>query len=133
MRRLVLVGNPNVGKSALFTRLTGIHTTVSNYAGTIAPVVKNLWGLPESAILPIVMGFLRKDVAAGMLVPLHLSAPQLMTACVLLSLTFPCVATLAVLFSELGWRDTVKSVLLMLITSVLFGAVAHFLFQHIAG
>lgn len=34
MKKLVLIGNPNVGKSALFTRLTGIHTAVSNYAGT---------------------------------------------------------------------------------------------------
>ena len=31
---LVLVGNPNVGKSALFGRLTGQYVTVSNYPGT---------------------------------------------------------------------------------------------------
>lgn len=32
--RLVLVGAPNVGKSALFGRLTGIYAVVSNYPGT---------------------------------------------------------------------------------------------------
>lgn len=33
-RKVLLVGNPNVGKSALFTRLTGVHAFSSNYPGT---------------------------------------------------------------------------------------------------
>ena len=33
-RRLLLVGQPNVGKSLLFTRLTNRYATVSNYPGT---------------------------------------------------------------------------------------------------
>lgn len=33
-QRLVLVGNPNVGKSVLFGALTGTYVTVSNYPGT---------------------------------------------------------------------------------------------------
>ena len=31
---LVLVGNPNVGKSVLFTKLTGKFVIISNYPGT---------------------------------------------------------------------------------------------------
>lgn len=33
-RRILMVGNPNVGKSALFNRLTGSYVIVSNYPGT---------------------------------------------------------------------------------------------------
>ncbi len=33
-KKLLLVGNPNVGKSALFTRITGVHAVSSNYPGT---------------------------------------------------------------------------------------------------
>ena len=32
--QILLVGNPNVGKSVLFNALTGAYTTVSNYPGT---------------------------------------------------------------------------------------------------
>ena len=39
-RRIVLVGNPNVGKSALFTALTGHHVTVSNYPGTTVEITR---------------------------------------------------------------------------------------------
>ena len=31
---VLLVGQPNVGKSVLFSRLTGVRTIVSNYPGT---------------------------------------------------------------------------------------------------
>ncbi len=36
--KVVLVGNPNVGKSVLFNVLTGAYTTVSNYPGTSVEV-----------------------------------------------------------------------------------------------
>ncbi len=100
-------------------------------AAITAPLVTHLWGLPRNAILPIVMGFLRKDIAAGLLVPLHLTLPQLMTGTVLLSLTFPCIATFIVLFHELGWRNALKSIGVMLLTATVFGAVANVLFHWI--
>src|SRR5438132_9968594 len=39
-RPLVLVGTPNVGKSALFGALTGRYATVSNYPGTTVETVR---------------------------------------------------------------------------------------------
>jgi len=38
--RIALVGNPNVGKSVVFGRLTGRYATVSNYPGTTVSVTK---------------------------------------------------------------------------------------------
>jgi ferrous iron transport protein B len=38
--RVALVGNPNVGKSVIFGRLTGRYVTVSNYPGTTVAVTK---------------------------------------------------------------------------------------------
>jgi len=37
---LAIVGNPNVGKSVLFNRLTGAYVTVSNYPGTTVEVAR---------------------------------------------------------------------------------------------
>ncbi len=39
---VVLVGNPNVGKSALFGALTGTYVTVSNYPGTTVELSEGL-------------------------------------------------------------------------------------------
>lgn len=38
--KIMLVGTPNVGKSVLFNRLTGLYVTVSNYPGTTVEVSK---------------------------------------------------------------------------------------------
>ena len=34
LRKVGIVGNPNVGKSVIFNKLTGAYVTVSNYPGT---------------------------------------------------------------------------------------------------
>lgn len=34
MKKILLIGNPNVGKSAIFSHLTGVSVTTSNYPGT---------------------------------------------------------------------------------------------------
>ena len=42
MAAVVLLGNPNVGKSALFGALTGTYVTVSNYPGTTVEVTRGM-------------------------------------------------------------------------------------------
>ena len=43
-RRIVLVGNPNVGKSVFFNALTGLYVDVSNFPGTTVDVIQGRWG-----------------------------------------------------------------------------------------
>lgn len=43
-RRIVLVGNPNVGKSVFFNALTGIYVDVSNYPGTTLEISSGKYG-----------------------------------------------------------------------------------------
>ena len=49
-RRILLVGNPNVGKSVLFKNLTGRYVTVSNYPGTTVEVVRARTRLDEGPV-----------------------------------------------------------------------------------
>ena len=39
---VILVGNPNVGKSVIFNALTGSYVTVSNYPGTTVDISKGI-------------------------------------------------------------------------------------------
>jgi len=103
------------------------HLNVFEFiAGLTAPVISGLLGLPREAIVAIVIGFLRKDVAVGMLTPLALSVKQLIVACVVLSMFFPCVATFTVMLKELGWRDMLKATGIMIVTSLLVGGLVNF-------
>lgn len=38
MRKVILIGSPNSGKSLLFNRLTGLHQKVANFPGVTVEV-----------------------------------------------------------------------------------------------
>lgn len=101
-----------------------IFEFVSNFT---APVVKSLFGLPKESVSAIAIGFLRKDVAVGMLGTMDLTVKQLVVACTVLSMFFPCIATFVVLIRELGVKDMLKSLVVMLISSMVVGGVLNFI------
>jgi len=88
-----------------------------------SPVIHNLWGLPEGTMPAMLMGFLRKDIAIGMLAPLDLTTKQLVIACTVLAIYFPCMATFIVMLRELGLKDMLKSALLMIGTATVVGTL----------
>ena len=88
-----------------------------------APVVSGLFGLPREAVTALVIGFLRKDVALGMLAPLALSANQLVVGSVVLAMFFPCIATFVVLLRELGVVNMLKSAGVMISAALITGGI----------
>lgn len=90
-----------------------------------APVITKVFGLPPEAISALLVGFLRKDVAIGMLVPLGLNFRQLIVASAVLTIYFPCVATFIVLLKELGIRDMIKSAIIMIFTALIVGGAVN--------
>lgn len=85
------------------------------------PVISGLFGLPGEAVGALVIGFLRKDVAVGMLAPLGLDPVQLIVASVVLVIYFPCAATFVVMFKELGLRDMFTALMIMIVVVVVVG------------
>jgi len=92
-------------------------------ADVTAPVLTGLWGLPKETITALVVGFLRKDVAIGMLAPLALTAKQLVISSTVLAMLFPCVATFVILGRELGVRDLLKAVGIMIAAALIMGSL----------
>lgn len=89
----------------------------------MTPLMQGWFGLPGTAVPALMAGFLRKDLAVGMLVPLALTPAQLTVAVTVLALYFPCAATFAVLLKELGVKDMLKAALVMILTAMLAGAL----------
>ena len=92
-----------------------------------APLVTRIFGLPKEAVVAMAIGFLRKDVAVGMLGTLDLSPEQLVVATTVLAMFFPCVATFIVLWKELGGPDTLKSIGIMIVSSIIAGGTLNLL------
>ena len=97
-------------------------------ANVFSPILTGLWGLPKETISAMLVGFLRKDVAVGMLAPLGLTTKQLVIACTILAIYFPCMATFMVMVKELGIKDMAKSAGIMIFTAITVGTIMNFLF-----
>jgi len=92
-------------------------------AGFTAPVIKNVLGLPEESVTAIIIGLLRKDAALGMLALSPMTAKQMVIGSVVLTMSFPCVATIIVLFRELGLKDFFKSTAIMITSALVVGGI----------
>ncbi|MEA3488986.1 MAG: ferrous iron transporter B [Candidatus Omnitrophota bacterium] len=92
-----------------------------------APVLSGMWGLPRETISAMLIGFLRKDVAVGMLGSLDLTTKQLVIACTILAVYFPCMATFVVMVREIGAKDMAKAAGLMILTAVIVGMALNIL------
>ena len=123
MRSFLREAVPVVLLGVLVVNLLYFVGLFDSLARLAAPVMTRVLGLPEEAVVAMAVGFLRKDVAVGMLGALDLTAGQLTVAVTVLAMLFPCIATFVVLWKQLGWADLGKSVLLMLASSLIVGAV----------
>jgi len=55
MKKILLMGNPNVGKSVIFSRLTGVNVIASNYPGTTVEYTKGYmrWGEEKVEVIDV--------------------------------------------------------------------------------
>ena len=104
----------------IYFKLFDFFTTLAS------PIITGLFGLPKEAVVALAIGFLRKDIAVGMLMPLGLSAKQLFIAATLLAISFPCIATFAVLLKELGLKSLIKAVAIMIAVSLIVGTLLNY-------
>jgi len=105
--------------------MVGFMTALTNL---LAPIISTMLGLPNDAVGALLLGFLRKDIATAMLAPLHLSPSQLVVACTVLAVSFPCIATFVVLLKELGIKDMLKIISLMIILAITVGTLLNLIF-----
>jgi ferrous iron transport protein B len=114
---------PFVLLGVFFVNLLYVFGVFALLGRIIGPVTSRLLGLPFEAVGALLIGFLRKDLAVGMLAPLGLTVKQLTIACVVLTMSFPCIATFAVLLKELGFVDMLKAAFIMLCSAVAVGSI----------
>ena len=98
-------------------------------AVVLSPIFQGFLGLPPETAIPIVMGVFRKDIAMGLLIPIGLSASQMLIAVVVLAMTFPCIATFIILWKELGSKRMLMSSGIMISAALITGGLLNLFFK----
>ncbi len=100
--------------------LTGAMDWLGN---VLAPALTGVFGVPEETVAPLVAGFLRKDLAIGLLGGIELTAWQMFTSVVILSIYFPCLATVMLMLKEENWKEFLATMLVLVVTVFVFGGL----------
>ncbi|AKB84155.1 Ferrous iron transport protein B [Methanococcoides methylutens MM1] len=114
VREFVYVAFPLlVAGSALLGLLDAVGV-LDVFENAVEPVSVGLFGLPAFAATALIFGILRKEMALQILAVLAgtanfaqvLTPIQMYSFAVITTIYVPCVATIAILKHELGWKDT---------------------------
>lgn len=104
--------------------------------GPLSFVTEDMLGLPAVTAIAFIVGILRKEMAVGMLAILfgcsvselgaYLAPEQFVVFGVVMAVFMPCIATLAVMGRELGWKDTLMVCAASICTAILIGTAFNF-------
>jgi len=131
IRGFLLEAIPFVFLGILLVNILYVAGIMKILASILAPIFSGILGLPKEAAATLIIGFLRKDIATGLLAPLHLTPEQLVVATTVLAIYFPCIATFVVLSKEIGVKGMIKIGILMVTLAFLVGGIQHLLLQTI--
>ena len=90
-------------------------------------------GLPAVTIIAFLVGILRKEMAYGMLLILlgepltaFMTPDQFVVFGVVMAIYMPCLATIATMAKEMGWKDTILISCVSITVAVLTGSLFNF-------
>ena len=129
VREFIVDAFPFVIMGVLIVNLLQYVQFFNAVSAFFEPVLKNILGLPREAVFPLSIGFLRKDIAAGLLIPLHLTLKQSIVACVVLAMSFPCIATFIIFLKELGLKYLIAATAIMISATLVVGGLLNFILR----
>ena len=105
----------------------------------LQPAVSLVLGLPAVAGVTLILGIVRKELALELLIALavaqygaaaknllvFMTPLQIFVFALVLTIYVPCVATVAVLGRELGWKNAILIMIFTIILAVAIGALAY--------
>jgi ferrous iron transport protein B len=90
----------------------------------LSPLFVGWFGVPSETVGPLIAAFLRKDLAVAQLSAIEMTKYQMISAVVLVSIYFPCVATFAMMLRE-GWKELLGSIAVLAVVVTLYGGLLH--------
>ncbi|MEM3581110.1 MAG: ferrous iron transport protein B [Candidatus Bathyarchaeia archaeon] len=93
------------------------------------PLMSGWLGLPAETGVPLIFGVLRKELALillSRLIPLEsLSALQMIVFAIVIMVYIPCIATIAALIREFGWKKATAITITDIALAIFLGGITH--------
>jgi ferrous iron transport protein B len=135
MKHFVYIAVPLLLVGSFVIGALHVSGVLSSITGPLAPFTTGLLGLPAVTIIPLIYGFIRKEGALVLLVSIagtsnllaFMSPLQIFVFALVAAIYVPCVATIAVLVRELGWKDAIAISAGTFLLAVVVGSLVYHL------
>ena len=117
------VAVPFVLGAVVFVNILYWFGVMDYIASALEPVFTGWFGVPKETTGPLIVAFLRKDLAIAHLGGITMTMGQKIISVTLICIYFPCLATFAMVLKEGGIIDLLKCIAVLLISFFLFGGL----------
>lgn len=128
-RDFVYIAFPIIVAGSLTITALNITGFIAYVTAGASPLINGWLGLPVEAGIPLIFGVLRKELALILLaelIPLNsLSAVQMIVFALVTMIYIPCVATIAALLREFGWRKALTITVIDVALALFLGGVTY--------
>ncbi len=136
LKEFIVIAWPLLVVSSIVLGLLEWAHSADRVNSLLSPLTVGLLGLPAAVGLTLIFGILRKELTLVMLVQALgttqvgsvMTDGQLMTFTLFVVFYIPCVATIAVIAREFGWRDTAAIAGFSVVLAVVIGVASRFAF-----
>ena len=113
------------------------YNLLDSIVDPLSPITVGLLGLPAVCIISFIVGILRKEMALGMLQILAAGVPlaefmtpgQFVVFGAVMAIYVPCIATMATMWREIGWKETICVSAMTAGFALIVGMFANFIVQ----
>jgi ferrous iron transport protein B len=125
----VYIAFPIIVAGSLTITALNITGFINYIVAGAKPLISGWLGLPEAAGIPLIFGILRKELALILLsdvIPLEsLSAIQMVVFALVIMVYTPCIATIAALIREFGWKKALAITFTDIALALFLGGIAY--------
>lgn len=128
-KEFVYVAFPIIVAGSLTITALKVTSFINYITAAAQPLISGWLELPVEAGVPLIFGVLRKELALillSQLIPLEsLSALQMVVFALVIMVYIPCIATIATLIREFGWKKAMAITLTDIALALLLGGIAY--------
>lgn len=132
IKQFIIFAFPIIILSTFVINILDLFGLLEQFSGFLSPITVDLLGLPSIVGITLIVGFLRKELAIVLLVALlgtgnfaEALTPLQMIVFTLVSIFYiPCIATIATLAKEFGWRKALSVTVFEILFAIAIGALA---------
>ncbi len=127
-----IIAFPLLVMGSIIVEILLTYNLLNGIIDPLSFITVGMLGLPAVCIIAFIVGIIRKEMAVGMLVMLGIlttmTAEQYVVFGVVMATYVPCIATLTVMWRELGWKDTTIISLISCFVAIMLGTFVNLLF-----